>query len=78
MIEAPVPFVVRATPTGLKDTVGFTILLRVIVAVPDDPAGTVMLVGLTDMLKSGGGAVTARGTVRIRTRVPLVALMLRL
>ena len=24
MVEAPVPFVVRATPTGLKDTVGFT------------------------------------------------------
>ena len=53
-------------------------LLRVIVVVPDDPTGTVMLAGLADIVKSGGGAVTMSLIVRIRTRLPLVALTLRL
>src|SRR5712664_3825444 len=98
MIEEPVPFAVRTTRVGLKDTLGltgesdevvsdgateakrFTVpaklykLLRAIVAIPVDPTGTVMLVGLADMVKSGGGAVTTRLMVRSRTRLPLVAL----
>jgi hypothetical protein len=102
MVEVPDPFAVRATPAGLKETVGstresdavvsagateaarFTVptklyrLLRVIIEVPDDPTGTVMLVGLADMVKSGGGAVTTRLIVRVRTRLPLVALTLTL
>ena len=53
-------------------------LLRVIVAIPVDPTGTVILVGLADVVKSGGGVVTIRLMVRIRTRLPLVALTLRL
>ena len=69
---------------GATEAARFTVpaklyrLLRVIVAVPDDPTGTVMLVGLADMVKSGSGAVTTRRMVRIRTRLPLVALTLRL
>ncbi len=54
------------------------ILLRVIVAVPEDPTAAVMAVGLADMLKSGGGDVTIRERVRIRTRLPLIALTLTL
>jgi hypothetical protein len=69
---------------GATEAARFTVpaklyrLLRVIVVVPDDPTGIVMLVGLADTLKSGGGAVTTRLIVRIRTRLPLVALTLRL
>jgi len=102
MVEAPVPFAVRATPAGLKDAVGSTRasdavasagtteaarltipvklyrLLRVIADVPVDPRGSVMLVGLADMVKSGGGATTTSLIVRVRTRLPLVALTLTL
>jgi hypothetical protein len=47
-------------------------LLRVIVAAPEDPTGTVMVVGLADMLKSGGGRVMARVTSRVWVTLPLV------
>ena len=51
--------------------------MRAIVAVADEPIGIDMFVGLTDMLKSGGG-MTIKEMVRIWTKLPLVPLTLTL
>ena len=49
--------------------------MRVIVDVPDEPTGTLVLAGLAEMLKSGGGFVTSSVTRRVCTSVPLAPLI---
>ena len=50
------------------------ILCRVMVMDPDEPGVRVALLGLAEMLKSGGALVMASVTSRVRVRPPLVPL----
>jgi hypothetical protein len=71
-----------AVSAGATEAARFTVpvklymLWRVMVTVRDEPGVRVALVGLGEILKSGGGLVMASVTSRVWVRPPLVPLMM--